>query len=55
MEILETVAEAVLISFIVGAIAGGIVTAHLQGRFHTKEQENLQPEPVKVKANRNDG
>ena len=51
---LHNVAEAVLISFVVGAIMGGMITVHMQARYQSQSgNENL--EPVKVKANRNDG
>ncbi len=50
MEILQTVAEAVFISFFVGAIMGGVVVAHFQLKSQSQEEqnENLQPETVKV-------
>jgi len=53
MEMLHVVAEAVLISFVVGAIMGGMVTAHMQSRYQNRDQdENLTP--VRVKADRSD-
>lgn len=53
MEMLHTVAEAVLISFVVGAILGGMITVHMQARFQNQSQES-KLEAVKVKTNRND-
>ena len=54
MEMLHAVAEAVLISFVVGAIRGGMVTAHMQARYQNQNQDD-KLEAVKVKVNRNDG
>lgn len=53
MEILQTVAEAVFISFFVGAIMGGAVVAHFQLKPQNQEEQNLQPETVKINE-RND-
>ena len=49
MEILHTVAEAVFLSFFVGAIVGGAVVAHMQ--LKPIEQEDNQLQPAKVKIN----
>lgn len=54
MEILQTVAEAVFISFFVGAIMGGAVVAHFQLKPQSQEDENLQPKTVEIN-DRNDG
>jgi len=54
MEILQTVAEAVFVSFFVGAIMGGVVVAHFQTKSQRQEDQNLQPETVKIN-DRNDG
>ena len=51
MEILQTVAEAVFISFFVGAIMGGVVVAHFQLKPQSQEDQNLQPETVKMNEN----
>ena len=51
MEILQTVAEAVFISFFVGAIMGGVVVAHFQSKSQSQEDQNLQPETVKINEN----
>jgi len=51
---LHAVAEAVLISFVVGAIMGGMITAHMQSRYQNQSNQG-ELEPVKVKADRNDG
>jgi len=48
MEILQTVAEAVFISFIVGVIMGGVIVAHLQAKPRRQEDRDMQPEPVKI-------
>jgi len=55
MEILQTVAEAVFISFFVGAIMGGAVVAHFQLKPQSQEDESgLQPKTVEIN-DRNDG
>ncbi len=51
MEILHTVAEAIFISFFVGAILGGVVVAHFQLKPQAQEDQNLQPETVKINEN----
>jgi len=48
METLQTVAEAVLISFFVGAIMGGVVVAHLQAKTQDQEDADFHPETVRV-------
>ncbi|MDH3326730.1 MAG: hypothetical protein OEM38_08435 [Gammaproteobacteria bacterium] len=48
MEILETVAEAIVVSFVVGAVMGGVVVAHFQIKTQNQEDENLQPETIKI-------
>lgn len=53
MEMLHTVAEAVLISFVVGAIMGGMITLHMQAR-HQNQNQDGKLEAVKVKVDRND-
>jgi len=52
MEMLHTVAEAVFISFFVGAIVGGAVVAHFQ--LKPAEQNDQKLQPVKIKANDNE-
>jgi len=54
MEMLHAVAEAVLISFVVGAIMGGMVTLHMQSRYQNQNDDG-KLQPVKVKADRHDG
>ena len=49
MEILHTVAEAVFLSFFVGAIVGGAVVAHMQ--LKPADQEDSQLQPAKIKIN----
>lgn len=52
MEILNTVVEAVVLSFSIGAIVGGVIVAHFQ--LKPAEQEEGQLQPAKVKANDHD-
>jgi uncharacterized membrane-anchored protein YhcB (DUF1043 family) len=52
MDFMYTVVEAVVISFLVGAVMGGIVAVHLQTRSERREELKLQK--VKVKADRGD-
>ena len=54
MEMLHAVAEAVLISFVVGAIMGGMITAHMQSRYQNQSHEG-ELESAKVKVDRHDG
>jgi len=53
MEMLHAVAEAVLISFVVGAIMGGMITAHMQSRYQNQSRE-VELEPAKVKVDSDD-
>ncbi len=53
MDMLETVAEAVFISFFVGAIMGGIIVAHFQFKSQVQDEHDLQPETIKIN-DRND-
>jgi len=53
MEIMQTVAEAVFISFFVGAIMGGAVVAHFQLRSQNQEESDLQPKTIEINE-RND-
>ena len=48
MEILHTVAEAVFISFFMGAIVGGVIVAHFQLKPAEQDEGKLQPVKVKV-------
>lgn len=48
MEILHTVAEAVFLSFLMGAVVGGVVVAHFQLKPADQEHGKLQPAKVKV-------
>jgi len=52
MEILQTVAEAVFISFFVGAIMGGAIVAHFQLKSQSQEDENLQPQTIEIDENK---
>ena len=52
MEMISTLVEAVVMSFLVGAILGGVVVAHLLVKSQPEEESNLQP--VKIKVDRND-
>jgi len=52
MEMLNTVVEAVVLSFCIGAIVGGVIVAHFQ--LKPAEQEDNQLQPAKVKANDQD-
>jgi len=50
MEMLNTLVEAVFISFLMGAIIGGVVVAHFVTRSQTQETDKLQP--VKIRSDR---
>ncbi len=57
MEILHSLAEAVLIAFLVGAVFGAIVAVHLQSRKPAVKKTHdaamdSEAHPVRVKARR---
>lgn len=58
MEIMYAVIEAVVVSFFLGAVLGGIVVTHLIRKqdvvqtSHTIEHETPEMEPVKIKIDR---
>jgi len=52
MEMLNTVVEAVVLSFCIGAIFGGVIVAHFQ--LKPAEQDEGRLQPAKVKANEQD-
>ncbi len=60
MEMLQSLAEAVLIAFLLGAVFGAIVAVHIQSRRpvqkKTREQAplHIEGQPVRVKAQRRD-
>jgi len=54
MEILHTVAEAVFISFIVGAMVGGAIVAHLQLKPSEQNESEGKMQSIKVKASDHD-
>jgi hypothetical protein len=45
---LHTVAEAVFISFFMGAIVGGAIVAHFQLKSVEQNEDQLQPVKVKI-------
>ncbi len=54
MEMLDTLVEAVFLSFLIGAILGGVVVAHFVAKPQTEaEDEKLQP--VKIRSDRDNG
>jgi hypothetical protein len=53
MEMLNTLVEAVFISFLIGAIMGGVVVAHFVTRGQTEETGKLQP--IKIRSDRDNG
>ena len=48
MEMLHTVVEAVVLSFFIGGIVGGVIVAHFQLKPIEQAEDQLQPAKVKI-------
>jgi uncharacterized membrane-anchored protein YhcB (DUF1043 family) len=54
MEMLNTMVEAVFISFLIGAILGGVTVAHFVTRSQAQDESENKLQPVKIRSDRND-
>jgi hypothetical protein len=55
MDLMYAVIEAVVISFLMGAVLGGIIATHLSKKRYAEEevsQDTAQMQPVKIKVKR---
>ena len=52
MDMLGYMAEIILVSFLIGAVMGGVVTAHMLARTRQTEMNSVEAVPAKVKVKR---